>query len=251
VQTPVLLTRSGLRSGSGQLGRNLSMHPNANVIAFFDEEVTGWHGVHQAFQVREFESEGIILTANNLAPPMLAAMMPAHGRELGELMAEYNHVVTAGPLIEDTGTGRVRYVPGFGPQVFYRLTDQTAARVVRGVRITAEAMFAAGARRVLLPFGGTPGIGGVEELRRLLDRPVPKRALQLYSVHLMGTARMSEDPRRGVVSGYGEFHGVPGLFVTDASVFPGPTGLNPMETVIALAVRNARHLMDRRTRYGI
>jgi choline dehydrogenase-like flavoprotein len=104
---------------------------------------------------------------------------------------------------------------------------------------------------VLLPFDGAPGIGGVEELHRLLDRPVPKRTLQLYSIHLMGTARMSEDPRRGVVNGYGEFHGVPGLFVTDASVFPGPTGLNPMETVIALALRNARHLIDGRTRYGI
>lgn len=251
VQTPALLARSGLRSASGLLGRNLSMHPNAIVIAFFDQDVTGWHGVHQAFQVREFAADGIILTANNLAPPMLAAMMPAHGAELGELMAGYNRVVTAGPLVEDTGTGRVRNVPGFGPQVFYQLTDRDAARVVRGVQLTAEAMFAAGARRVLLPFGGVPEVRGVDQLRHLLARPVPKRSMQLYSVHLMGTARMSEDPRRGVVGSYGEFHGVPGLFVTDASLFPGPTGLNPMETVIALAARNARHLIEHRTRYGI
>jgi choline dehydrogenase-like flavoprotein len=251
VQTPALLARSGLRSASGQLGRNLSMHPNAMVIAFFDEDVTGWHGVHQAFQVREFAADGIILTANNLAPPMLAGMMPAHGHELGELMADYNRVVTAGPLIEDTGAGRVRLVPGFGPQVFYQLTDRDAARVVRGVQLTAEAMFAAGARRVLLPFDGAPEVRDVGEIRRLLARPVAKRSMRLYSIHLMGTARMSEDPRRGVVGSYGEFHGVPGLFVTDASVFPGPTGLNPMETVIALALRNARHLIDHRSRYGI
>jgi choline dehydrogenase-like flavoprotein len=251
VQTPALLARSGLRSASGQLGRNLSMHPNAMVVAFFDEEVTGWHGVHQAFQVREFAADGIILTANNLAPPMLAGMLPAHGGELGELMADYNRVVTAGPLIEDTGAGRVRVVPGFGPQVFYQLTDRDAGRVVRGVQLTAEAMFAAGARRVLLPFDGAPEVRDIGQVRRLLTRPVDKRSMQLYSVHLMGTARMSEDPRRGVVGSYGEFHGVPGLFVTDASLFPGPTGLNPMETVIALAVRNARHLIDDRTRYGI
>src|SRR5262249_16819307 len=64
--------------------------------------------------------------------------------------------------------------------------------------------------------------------------------------HLMGTARMSEDPRRGVTGSFGEFHGVPGLIVADASLFPGPVGINPMETVIALAMRNARQLVERR-----
>ena len=73
--------------------------------------------------------------------------------------------------------------------------------------------------------------------------------MRLFSIHLMGTARMSEDPRRGVVGSYGAFHGMANLFVADASLFPGPIGLNPMETVIALALRNARHLIDHRSRY--
>ena len=63
---PALLARSGLRSASGQLGRSLSLHPNTTVIAFFDSDVTGWQGVHQAFQVREFMAEGILLSAQNL-----------------------------------------------------------------------------------------------------------------------------------------------------------------------------------------
>jgi choline dehydrogenase-like flavoprotein len=46
----------GFGSESGRLGRNLSMHPNAKVIAFFDEEVKGFHGAHQGYQVREFEA---------------------------------------------------------------------------------------------------------------------------------------------------------------------------------------------------
>jgi choline dehydrogenase-like flavoprotein len=246
IQTPALLMRSGLRSASGQLGRNLSLHPNAVVTAVFDTDVTGWHGVHQAFQVREFAADGIVLTAVNLPPTMLAGILPAWGTELGALMADYNRIVTAGPLIEDTGTGRIRNVPGLGPQVSYQLTDRDAARAVRGVELTAEALFAAGARRVLLPFDGAPEITSPGELRRLLARPVPRRSLQLYSVHLMGTARMSADPRRGVVGSFGEFHGVPGLFVADASLFPGPIGINPMETVVALAMRNAQRLIEKR-----
>jgi choline dehydrogenase-like flavoprotein len=251
IQTPALLARSGLRPASGQLGRNLSVHPNAVVTAFFDEEVAGWQGVHQAFQVREFTREGLLLSATNLTPSMLAGILPAYGAELGELMADYNRVVTAGPLVSDTGTGRVRYLPGFGPQVFYQLTERDAARVVRGVELTAQALFTAGARRVLLPFEGAPVVRSPGELGKLLARPVPRRALQLYSIHLMGTARMSADPRRGVTGSFGEFHGVPGLVVADASLFPGPIGINPMETVIALALRNARRLLDRRDAYGI
>jgi choline dehydrogenase-like flavoprotein len=251
IQTPSLLARSGLRSASGQLGRNLSVHPNAVVTAFFDQDVTGWQGVHQAFQVREFLDEGLLLTATNLTPPMLAGILPAYGRELGELMADYNRIVTAGPLVSDTGTGRIRQVPGLGPQVFYQLTDHDAGRVARGVELTAEALFAAGARRVLLPFDGAPVVRGPDELRRLLARPVPKRSLQLFSIHLMGTARMSEDPRRGVTGSFGEFHGVPGLIVADASLFPGPIGINPMETVIALAMRNARRLVEQRDAYEL
>jgi len=251
IQTPALLRRSGIRSPSRQLGRNLAMHPNANLIAFFDEDVTGWHGVHQAFQVREFMSDGIIMTANNLAPPMLAAMMPGHGRALGELMADYNHVVTAGPLIQDTGTGRVRTVPGAGPQVFYHLADRDVDRIVRGVELTAQAMFAAGAKRVILPFDGVPPARTLGEVKGVLAGPVRRQSIRLYSIHLMGTARMSEDPRRGVVNSFGEFHGRPGLFVADASLFPTPTGLNPMETILALVLRNARHLIGRRDRYSL
>ena len=251
IQTPALLTRSGVRSASGRLGHNLSLHPNANVVAFFDSDVNGWQGVHQAFQIREFLAEGIMISAQNLTPPMLAAVLPGYGRGLGELMADYNRIVTAGPLIEDTGTGRVRNIPGLGTQVFYRFTERDAARCVRGVELTAEALFAAGARRVVLPFNGAPEVRNPDELRRQLARPVPRRSIELYSIHLMGTARMSEDPRRGVVDSYGAFHGVRGLFVADASVFPGPIGINPMETVIALAMRNARRLIEQRGGYGL
>jgi choline dehydrogenase-like flavoprotein len=251
VQTPALIARSGIRSASGLLGRNLTLHPNAKVIAFFDEDVTGWHGVHQAYQVREFMPDGILLTAVNLAPSLLALTMPLYGAELGERMADYNRVITAGCLIEDTGTGRVRNVPGIGPQVTYQINKADAARVVRGVELSAEAMFAAGAKRVMLPFDGAPDVTDPAELRRVIAQPVPPGSMELFTVHLMGTARMSEDPRRGVVDSFGAFHGVGGLFVADASLFPGPVGVNPMETILALATRNARQLIERRQLHGI
>ena len=251
VQTPALLARSGLRSRSGLLGRNLTLHPNAKVIAFFDEEVLGWHGVHQAYQVREFMKEGILLTAVNVPPSLVALGLPSYGQHLGQVMAGYNHMVTAGCLIEDTGSGRVRNIPGLGVQVFYQVNNHDAQRIVRGIALTAELMFAAGARRVLLPFDGAPEVHNPAGLQDLLARPVPAKSIELFTVHLMGTARMSDDPRRGVVDSFGAFHGVPGLFVADASLFPTPIGVNPMETIMALVTRNARQLIEQRARHGI
>jgi choline dehydrogenase-like flavoprotein len=249
IQTPALLARSGFRSP--QLGRNLTMHPNAKLVALFDEPVRGWQGVHQAYQVREFMDEGILITAVNLPPGLVAMSQPEYGAALGELMCEYDHMVTAGCLVEDTTTGVVRNLAGLGPQVFYQITDRDAERIVRGIALTAELMFAAGATRILAPLRGMPDLHGPDDVVRLTEHPVPKRALDLFTVHLMGTARMSNDPRRGVVSGFGEFHGARGLFVADASLFPGPVGLNPMETIVALVSRNTRWLLDNRTRYGI
>ena len=251
VQTPAVIARSGIRSASGLLGRNLSLHPNAKVIAFFDDEVLGWQGVHQAYQVRQFAADGILLTAVNLAPSLIAMTLPWHSSELGNVMKDYNHMVSAGCLIEDTGTGRVRHVPGLGAHVTYQINDQDAARVLRGVGHIAELMFAAGARRVLLPLAGAPEVRDPAGVRTLLAGPVDTRSLELFTVHLMGTARMSDDPRRGVTDSYGAFHGVRGLFVADTSLFPGPVGLNPMETILAIATRNATHLIENRRQHGI
>ena len=166
-------------------------------------------------------------------------------------MAEYNRMITAGCLVEDTGSGRVRNIPGLGPQVFCQLTDHDAERVLRGIALTAELMFAAGARRILLPFAGAPEVRDLAGLQDLLGRPVPKRSIELFTVHLMGTARMNDDPRRGVVDSFGAFHGVPGLFVADASLFPTPIGVNPMETIMALVTRNAQRLIEQRGRHRI
>ena len=251
IQTPALLLRSGFRSRSGQLGRNLSMHPNARLVALFDEEVRGWHGVHQAFQVREFARDGILITAVNLPPSLIAMGASEHGRGLGELMASYDRMVVAGCLVEDSTRGSVRHRPGLGTQVFYQINDGDAARIVKGVALTAELLFAAGAKRILSPFSGVPDMCGPDDLKALLSRPIPKRSMELFTVHVMGTARMSDDPARGVVSSYGEFHGAQGLFVADASLFPGPIGVNPMITIVALAHRNAEWLVSNRSRFGI
>lgn len=60
--------------------------------------------------------------------------------------------------------------------------------------------------------------------------------------HHMGTTRMSDDPKAGVVDRHGRVHGIANLYVAGSSVFPTSGYANPMLTIVALAVRLADHL---------
>jgi choline dehydrogenase-like flavoprotein len=248
IHTPALLVRSGFRSPSGQLGHNLAMHPNVKLVAIFDEPVTGWQGAHQAFQVREFQDQGLVFAAVNLPPSILAMSFPHRGAALGQLMQHYDRMVLAGVLCEDTTTGRVRTIAG-RPQAFYQLAAADAANLQRGVSLLSELLFAAGARRILLPFHAAAELTGPDDARRLLDRPIPARGWEVVTVHMMGTARMGHDRAGAVTTSFGEVHDADRLIIADASLFPTPIGVNPMETIMALATRAAGHVIDSARRF--
>ena len=243
VQTPALLLRSGIRSPSGQLGRNLTLHPNAKVVAMFDERVAGWEGVHQAYQVREFEDEGFVMAAVNVPPAVVAMTLPSYGLAMQEVLDQYARTVVGGFLVEDTVSGRVRLVAG-QPVATYQLSEQDRERIVRGTGLMCELLFAAGAQRIVLPFDGVPDLRSPDDVRRLHGANIPLSCMEVVTVHIMGTARMGEDPTRHVVDSWGRFHELSGLWVADASLFPGPIGVNPMQTIMALATRVAARILD-------
>lgn len=62
--------------------------------------------------------------------------------------------------------------------------------------------------------------------------------------HHMGTARMSADPKQGVVDANLKVHGVANLFVAGSAVFPTYGAANPTINLLALALRLADHLED-------
>ncbi|MEZ5687508.1 MAG: GMC family oxidoreductase [Caenibius sp.] len=64
--------------------------------------------------------------------------------------------------------------------------------------------------------------------------------------HSAGTTRMSRDPRHGVVDSNCMVHGIQGLFVAGASVFPTSGHSNPTLMVMGFALRLADHLKTRR-----
>ena len=63
--------------------------------------------------------------------------------------------------------------------------------------------------------------------------------------HLLGTARMGEDPERSVVNGWGRSHDVKNLFIVDGSLFVTSGGVNPTSTIQALALYVADQIKQR------
>jgi choline dehydrogenase-like flavoprotein len=160
-------------------------------------------------------------------------------------MRDYNYMLTARALIEDQSEGRVVLGLDREPYLVFRLGKRDVEKIHRGVGLTAELLFAAGARRVLLPFGNLQTVDKPEDLPRISERPAAAGTIALTTEHLMGTTRMAPRPRRGATDTSGGVHGVDGLVVADASVLPSSLGVNPQETIVAMALRNADRWIDR------
>jgi choline dehydrogenase-like flavoprotein len=64
------------------------------------------------------------------------------------------------------------------------------------------------------------------------------------STHNLGTNRMSESPRDGVVNRWGQTHDIKNLFVSDGSQFTTGAAENPTLTIVALAIRQADFIAD-------
>jgi choline dehydrogenase-like flavoprotein len=63
--------------------------------------------------------------------------------------------------------------------------------------------------------------------------------------HHMGTTRMSDDPKRGVVDAAGKVHSLENLYIGGSSVFSTSGHANPTYTIVQLALRQADILKGR------
>ncbi|MET0153834.1 MAG: GMC family oxidoreductase [Candidatus Binatia bacterium] len=240
--TPGILKRSRLRAHA--IGRHLTVHPNAKVVGIFEEVVNPWWGTHQAHQIHDFLDQGILIGYAVPPPGILAGALPGIGEESAAIMSLYNHMFPVGCLIEDTSTGRVVLGPDRQPQMLYSLSRRDTETTQEGVAKVCELLFAAGAKRCLLPFADLAEIRSPDDVGRIRARRPEPRGIELMTVHIMGSARMALESSRGATDAFGRVFDVSGLYVADASLLPSPVGVNPQETIAALVTRNARRWLE-------
>jgi len=237
IHSPILLRRSGVEDRSGEIGRNLSLHPATGVRALFDEPIEMWDGVPQSYYVDEFANEGIMLEGAAGTPDWIATSLPYFGELHHALMQNVGNLSQFGIMVSDSSRGRVREVAGL-PVVQYGLDRRDTLLFKRGLEVLSEIYWAAGARRVYLPVAGLPELGP-QDMGALRALDLRAEQLSLIAFHPLGTCRMGADPAAAPVDAEGRLHGYEGLYVADGSVVPSSLGVNPQITIMALATRIA------------
>jgi len=235
VHTPNLLLRHDIGRPSGQLGQNFLCHPNAKVLAVYPFALKSWQGVNQGGQVRGFRDRGILFAENFVPPGALAAQIHVHGAEAWDMMQDYDRMALTGVLVEDSRPGRIKRSVFGMPVPRYDITHEDHERFLDGVAHLAELHFSMGASRVYLPFSNLHAIDSADELPKIRQTQRKRSSMELFTVHLMGTARMGSRRERSVTDLRGAVWDLPGCWVADASLFPTAVGVNPQITIMALA----------------
>ena len=194
LHTPTLLLKNGLANTSGEVGKNLSIHPATAAMALFDEPVNSSNSVPQGYAIDQFSSEGIMFEGASVPLDITAVSLPGFGPGFVDLMERFNETLNFGFMVKDTSRGRVSVGADGEPRISYWLNENDTARVQRGMALLCRVFFAAGAREVHAPVHGHERFRDLRDVERLEKSKLAARHVDLSAYHPLGTARMGKDP---------------------------------------------------------
>ena len=257
LQSPLLLLRSGLKNS--QIGRNLHLHPVSLIGATLDEETRPWEGgiltsVCDEFQNLDGHGHGTKLETVTMLPSWFITQRTwTGGLEFKLLCSKLKNQVGFISMARDRDSGRVYPDPVDGRcRIQYTPSAFDKVHILEGLIALAKMAYVAGAREIFTMTYGMPtfvredvpegqpdpGINDPRFQAWLSD--MRKKGLHFpeataASAHQMGSCRMGSSAKTSVVDPQGQVWGTEGLFVSDASVFPSASGVNPMITNMAIS----------------
>ena len=257
VGTPRLLLHSrsklfpnGLANSSGLVGRNFMLHPFRMVEGVFEAKMDGWYGpfgvplMSQHFYETDLK-RGFIRGYTFQIERSFGPLHQAWGGFAGKpvpwgadhhrmMKKRFGHVARVTLLGEDLPDERNRVeldplekdadgIPA--ARVTYSYSENSLKMHEHARKMSIQLLEAARAYEIL-------------------DSGVIQPAF-----HLLGTARMGNDPKTSVVNRLHQTHDVKNLFIVDGSSFVTSAGVNPTSTIGALALRAAEGIWERRSEW--
>ena len=251
-ETPRLLLLSasprfpdGLANSSGLVGRYLMFNAHADAFAKFEHPLNEYKSVQVTRIVHDFYDSdprrgfygGGGLDGRLWMGPLMFSLFglpqdePQWGAGFSTALADYftrTMCVAAAGTSLPMETNNITLDPDVTDRwgrpalrVTYRDHPDDLANIAFLQARGAEIMEAAGATKVWTP-------------------PVEESSI---GAHLLGTARMGDDPETSVVDRYHRAHDVPNLFICDGSSFVSSGRGQPTMTIQALAFRAADHII--------
>jgi choline dehydrogenase-like flavoprotein len=249
IESPRLLLNSasnmfkdGLANSSGQVGKNYMRHMTGSVYGIFEQPVHMYRGTTMAGIIsdenRNDPKRGFVggyeFETLSLGLPFMAAFLDpgAWGREFTSAIDRYDHMAGMWIVGEDM------------PQESNRITLHPTEKDKYGLPVP-NVHFDDHANDVAMRNHaykqGAAVYDAVGATRTFPTPPYP-------STHNLGTNRMSEKPKDGVVNKWGQTHDIPNLFISDGSQFTTGAAENPTLTIVTLALRQADHIAGRMSR---
>jgi choline dehydrogenase-like flavoprotein len=252
IETPVLLQQSGM--GGDAVGQWLRLHPTTAVYAQYDEEILASSGIPLSTVCDEFlqwqqSDYGFWIETPPMLPSFTAAALPGFGESHARCMAQYRHLgvtigLTRDGAMRTQSSGRVSVNRRGQRSIHYRLSTEDAARVSASIQAMARLHLAAGAREVGTMHTVPRVVRHERDIASLAGGIFPN-GLALFSAHVNGTCRMGTLRHTSATSPDGERHGVRGVYITDGSVLPTALGVNPQQTIMAVASVLAERMAER------
>jgi choline dehydrogenase-like flavoprotein len=226
----------GLANSSGQVGRNYMRHMTGSVYGVFDKPVKMWRGTTMAGiiqdEARHDPSRGFVggyeLETLSLGLPFMAAFLDpgAWGREFTSALDHYENMAGMWIVGEDM------------PQETNRVTLNHDVKDQYGLPVPNVHFDDHPNDIAMRNHAYKQGQAVYEAVGATRTFPTPPYP----STHNLGTNRMSENARDGVVNKWGQTHDIPNLFISDGSQFTTGAAENPTLTIVALAIRQADHI---------
>jgi choline dehydrogenase-like flavoprotein len=240
--SPLLLLAQGLANRSGQVGRNLTLHPSTSVAGLFDEVIDPANHIPQGYACDQFLHDGQLIAAAQPTTNVAAQVFQLAGRPLMDVLDQLPHVASIGLCARDaTANGRVWREIGGRPAISYTITREDRDRIHSGIVRMLEILVAAGATQLFAGRTDIPRLapGELDQLRASLPSA---SSLVLASYHPLGTCKLGRDPKTSVVGLDHQTHEVRSLYIVDGSTVPSALGVNPQLTIMAMATRAAERV---------
>jgi choline dehydrogenase-like flavoprotein len=175
-------------------------------------------------------------------------------------MLNFRKLAGFGVMLVDTVNpkNRVEWDAARGrKKIFYRLSEADKERMRKAAQIGVEIMFAAGARRVLLPSEepigplASPHFHSLDQAKYCSELQFRPAQTTITSAHCQATIKMGEDREQTVINSRCEVHDIERLMVCDASSFSESCGANPMISIMTMARYQGRRIASELHRYGL
>ncbi|KAG0174948.1 hypothetical protein DFQ30_001848 [Apophysomyces sp. BC1015] len=257
LNTPGVLLNSGLKNR--HIGRHLRLHPSVLAFGFFDKPVNPSEGsiMTSISTVAEYvngSTYGIRIETPCLTAGNYSSLLPWRGSmQHKEVMLKYNYASSVCAIARDKDSiASVQYDKEGERSIYLKLSNHDKNSLLTGLEHSVKIICAAGARQIHTgQYGVDPFVFNEDEesrvdntrfiqwLKDIRKYGIPEYGTVIAGAHQMGSCRMGISPKTSVTKPTGETWEVKNLYVSDTSVFPTATGVNPMVTTEAVALHVA------------